>query len=139
MPKPLCNCRGNGISNGMIPHAVVVFFPRRWRISPVFRESLNALYLYRNEPAHTPVWIPDIIPAPVRSGMPGRFGINAVCPSFYERPRARISKDCLKEAGRFLPIWSTRRKIPIAAFWLKKYLSGTGWVSMYGSNEHSLA
>ncbi len=46
----------------------------------------------------------------------------------------RISNDCLKEAGRFLPIRSTRRRIPTAAFWLKKYFCETSPVSMHGNN-----
>jgi len=62
-----------------------------------------------------------------------------VSASLHERAFARISKDCLKEAGRFLPIRSTRRRIPIAAFWLKKYFSGTDWVSMHGNNVDSFA
>jgi hypothetical protein len=36
-------------------------------------------------------------------------------------------------------MWSTRRRIPFAAFGLKKYLSGTFWVSMHGNNIDTLA
>jgi len=59
--------------------------------------------------------------------------------AFDERPFARISKDCLKEGGRFLPIRSTLRRIPVAAFGLKKYLCGTPWVSMQGNNVDATA
>ena len=34
---------------------------------------------------------------------------------------------------------STRRRIPTAAFWLKKYFASTGRVSMHGNNIDSLA
>jgi hypothetical protein len=54
--------------------------------------------------------------------------------ALYERPFDRISNDRLKEGGRFLPITSTLRSIPVAAFGLKKYLSGTPSVSMHGNN-----
>jgi hypothetical protein len=58
---------------------------------------------------------------------------------FYEGSPLKISNDCLKEGGRFLPIRSTRRRIPTAAFWLKKYFSETGPVSMHGNNVDSTA
>lgn len=54
--------------------------------------------------------------------------------ALYERTFCRISKDRLKERGRFLSILSVRLSIPIAALGLKKYFSGTFWVSMHGNN-----
>jgi len=59
-------------------------------------------------------------------------------PGLYEGSFESISKDCLKEAGRFLFIRSTRLRMPVAAFWLKKYFCGTSWVSMHGNNIDSL-
>jgi len=59
--------------------------------------------------------------------------------AFDERPFARISKDCLKEGGRFRPWSSVLLRIPTAAFWLKKYLSGTFAVSMHGNNVDATA
>ena len=50
-----------------------------------------------------------------------------------------ISNDCLKEGGRFLFILSTLLRIPVAAFWLKKYFSGTACVSMHGNNVDATA
>jgi len=58
---------------------------------------------------------------------------------FYEGSPLKISNDCLKEGGRFLPIRSTRRIIPAAAFWLKKYFGETIPVSMHGNNVDSTA
>lgn len=57
----------------------------------------------------------------------------------YEGSPLKISNDCLKEGGRFLPIRSTRRSIPVAAFGLKKYFSGTSPASMEPSNVDSTA
>jgi hypothetical protein len=59
--------------------------------------------------------------------------------AFYERAFAKISNDCLKERGRFRLILSTLRRIPTAAFWLKKYFCGTSDVSMHGNNVDSTA
>jgi len=59
--------------------------------------------------------------------------------ALYEWALARISNDCLKEGGRFLPIWSTLLSIPIAAFGLKKYFSGTSPASMQGNNVDASA
>ena len=67
------------------------------------------------------------------------LGINAVGYTFDEGTFARISNDCLKEGGRFRFILSTLLKIPVAAFGLKKYLSGTSWVSMHGNNVDTTA
>jgi hypothetical protein len=54
--------------------------------------------------------------------------------ALYEGSPLSISKDCLKEGGRFRPIRSTRLRIPVAAFGLKKYFSETSPASMHGSN-----
>lgn len=54
--------------------------------------------------------------------------------TLYERPFERISNDRLKEGGRFRPILSVLLRIPIAAFGLKKYFSGTSCVSIHGNN-----
>jgi len=62
-----------------------------------------------------------------------------VSDALYERAFASISNDCLKEGGRFLFILSTLLRIPIAAFWLKKYFSGTSWVSIHGNNVDTTA
>ena len=59
--------------------------------------------------------------------------------ALYERSFDRISNDCLKEGGRFRPIRSVRLRIPVAAFGLKKYFSGTSWVSIHGNNVDSTA
>ncbi len=99
---------------------------------------MYTLDLNRGEAADSTIGIPGVISAPVGACVPCAFGIYAVGASFYERPFERISKDCLKEAGRFLPIRSTRRNIPVAAFGLKKYFGGTFWVSMHGNNVDSL-
>jgi hypothetical protein len=57
--------------------------------------------------------------------------------ALYEGAFASISKDCLKDGGRFLPIRSTLLSIPVAAFWLKKYFSGTSCISIHGNNVDS--
>nr|WP_261322377.1 hypothetical protein [Rhizobium leguminosarum] len=93
----------------------------------------------RKEPANAAVRIPDIIPRPVGARVASRLGIDAVGDRLYEGSPLRISKDRLKEGGRFLPIRSTRRRIPVAAFWLKKYFSGTSPASMQGNNVDSTA
>jgi hypothetical protein len=59
--------------------------------------------------------------------------------AFYEGAFARISNDRLKEGGRFRPIRSVLLRIPIAAFGLKKYLSGTSRVLMHGNNVDTTA
>ncbi len=59
--------------------------------------------------------------------------------TLYKGSFCSISKDCLKEGGRFLPILSVRLSIPVAAFGLKKYLSGTSRVSMHGNNVDATA
>jgi hypothetical protein len=71
--------------------------------------------------------------------MAGRLGINAVRYTLYEGSIDSISNDFLKEGGRFLFILSTLLRIPIAAFWLKKYFSWTSWVSMHGNNVDATA
>jgi hypothetical protein len=71
--------------------------------------------------------------------MPRRLRIDAVGNRLYERSSLKISKDCLKEGGRFLPILSTRRRIPVAAFGLKKYFCGTSPASMEPNNVDSTA
>ncbi len=62
-----------------------------------------------------------------------------MCKTLYEGSVDSIPNDCLKEGGRFLSILSALLKIPIAAFWLKKYFSGTPWVSMHGNNVDTTA
>ena len=71
--------------------------------------------------------------------MSGGFCVNAVGYAFYEGSFDSISKDCLKDGGRFLPIRSTLLKIPVAAFGLKKYFCGTSCVSMHGNNVDATA
>lgn len=71
--------------------------------------------------------------------MPSTLSINAVSERFCHWPFASISNDRLKEGRRFLPILSARLRIPVAAFWLKKYLPGTSCVSMDSNNEHPTA
>lgn len=137
---PLGYRRCHSIPDGMIPQAIdpiglpFVEMPRQ---SPIFGEALNALNLIGNEPSDPPVWIPDVVPRPVGASVTSRLRINAMCDALYERAFCRISNDCLKEGGRFLSILSVRLKIPVAAFGLKKYFSGTSWVSMYGNNVDS--
>ena len=121
----------------MIAQTVSVFLPNSRNIRPALRKSLDALNFNGGETPHATGRIPNIVSAPVRPGVAGGFGINAMGATLYERPFDRISKDCLKEAGRFLPIRSTRRNIPVAAFGLKKYFGGTSWVSMHGNNVDS--
>lgn len=106
---------------------------------PIFGKALNLLQLIRREPTHTAIGVPNIVARPIGSGVPRRLSIDAMRYAFDERPFARISKDCLKEGGRFLPILSTRRSIPIAAFWLKKYFCGGVRVSMHGNNVDTAA
>jgi hypothetical protein len=71
--------------------------------------------------------------------MPRGLGIDAMGDALYEGSFDRISKDCLKDGGRFLPIRSTLLRIPVAAFGLKKYFSGTSRVSMHGNNVDATA
>jgi hypothetical protein len=59
--------------------------------------------------------------------------------ALYEGSPLSISNDRLKEGGRFLPIRSTLRRMPVAAFWLKKYFSETSPVSMHGNNVDATA
>jgi len=51
---------------------------------------------------------------------------------------ARCSSANLKKGGNSLPRFSARRRIPRAAFGLKKYLRGTS-VSKMSDNEHTAA
>lgn len=92
---------------------------------PILRETLDAFDLVRHEPPHSTLGIPDVVTRPVSARVARRLGVDAVCDALYERSFDRISKDCLKEGGRFLFILSTLLRIPVAAFWLKKYFSGT--------------
>nr|WP_235212075.1 hypothetical protein [Sphingopyxis sp. LC81] len=105
--------------------------------SPILGETLHSLHFIWRKPADPAIWIPDVVSRPVGSGMAGRFRVNAMGDAFYEGALARISKDCLKDGGRFLPIRSTLRRIPVAALGLKKYFCGTSCVSMEGNNVDS--
>src|SRR5262245_41239289 len=99
----------------MVAGAVGVLGAVNRRIRPAGGEALNTPYLCWHKSAYAAGRIPDVVAAPVGAGVARGFSVDAVGSSFYERPRASISKDRLKEAGRFLPIWSTRRRIPTAA------------------------
>lgn len=101
---------------------------------PIVWESLHALYFQCRESSHPTIGIPDIVSTPIRPGVARGLGIHAMGDALYERAFARISNDRLKEGGRFLPIWSVLRRIPVAALGLKKYLCGTFWVSIHGNN-----
>ncbi|HEX8300753.1 MAG TPA: hypothetical protein VF617_03830 [Sphingomonas sp.] len=109
------------------------------RLRPVIGKALHPLNFIRREAAHAPFRIPNVISRPIRSRMPSGFGIDAMGDALYEGSFASISKDCLKDGGRFLPIRSTLLRIPVAAFWLKKYFSCTSCVSMHGNNVDSTA
>jgi len=128
MPYPLSDTRRHGVAHRMVPqavNAVCLAFIEAARHSPVVREALDPLDLNWSETPHSSVWKPNIVAGPVCPGMPGRLGINAVRDTLYEWPFDSVSNDCLKEGGRFLFILSTLLRIPIAAFGLKKYFSGT--------------
>jgi len=58
---------------------------------------------------------------------------------FLDEAPLRISNADLKGGNRFLPIRSALLKIPVAAFGLKKYRSGTGRRSKSSDNEDSCA
>lgn len=107
------------------------------RTRPICREPLCKFRFYWKKTPNTPFWVPDIIARPVRTRVASRLGINAMRNGLYERSPLSISNDCLKEGGRFLPIRSTRRNIPVAAFGLKKYFSGTSPASMEPNNVDS--
>lgn len=137
MTNPFCNGRRDRVPDGMIPQAVDLVrlaLVEMIRARPVEREPLGQLSFVREKPSHPTIRIPDVVARPVCPCVPSRFSVNAVCDRLYERSPLSISNDRLKEGGRFLPIRSTRRRIPVAAFWLKKYFSGTGPVSMHGNN-----
>jgi hypothetical protein len=104
------------------------------RACPVVWEPLHSLDLVRREPADPSVRIPYVVPRPVGAGVTGRLRVDAVGKGLYEGSPPSISKDRLKEGGRFLPIRSTLLRMPVAAFWLKKYFSGTSPVSMHCNN-----
>ena len=104
-----------------------------WK-SPVDREALHTFNLIGYEPTHPTFRIPYIVPRPVGASVARRLRVDAMSKGLYEGSPLRISKDCLKEGGRFLPIRCTLRRIPVAALGLKKYLSGTVPVSMHGNN-----
>ncbi len=106
---------------------------------PVSWETLCEFGFSGQEPPHPTFRIPDIVSRPVRSRMPGGLCVDAVRDGLYEGSPLRISNDCLKEGGRFLPILSTRRRIPVAAFGLKKYFCWTSPASMHGNNVDSTA
>lgn len=140
MAHPLSYRRGHRVADGVVAEAVD---PVRLLLvevageGPILRETLRQLGLVRDEPTDPTIRIPHVVPGPVGSGVPGRLRVDAVGDRFYEGSPLRISKDCLKDGGRFLPIRSTRRRMPVAAFWLKKYFSGTSPVSMHGNNVDS--
>lgn len=139
---PLSDLRCHGIPDRMISQTVLpvgIELRTRSGRGPIDREALNAFYLCSCEPPYPAIWIPDIVPAPIRAGVPGTLSIDTVGQVLYEGAFASISNDDLKLAGRFLPIRSVRRRIPVAAFGLKKYFSGTSCVSMHGNNEDSTA
>jgi hypothetical protein len=56
----------------------------------------------------------------------------------YDRPFDRISNAFLKGGNSSRSIRSARRRIPAAAFWLKKYFCGTSPFSIRSHNEDSL-
>lgn len=140
MADPFGNGWGNGVPDCMIPQAVnpvCLAFIEMARTRPVGREALGELGFVRKEATHAAFRIPDIVTRPVSPSMSGGFRVDAVSDRFYEWSPLKISNDCLKEGGRFLPIRSTRRNIPVAAFWLKKYFSGTSPASMHPNNVDS--
>ena len=98
---------------------------------------MHPLDLIRRKAANPALWIPHVIARPISARMARGLSVNAMSYAFDEGSFDRISKDCLKDGGRFLPIRSTLLKIPVAAFWLKKYFSGTSCVSMHGNNVDS--
>lgn len=104
------------------------------RARPVGREPLSEFGLDVQEAADTALRIPDVVARPVRPSVLGGLCIDAVSYGLYEGSSLKISNDRLKEGGRFLPIRSTRRNIPVAAFGLKKYFSGTSPASMEPNN-----
>ncbi len=107
------------------------------RPSPVGGEALSEFGLCRDEPPDFTFWIPDVISRPVRPRVSSGFRVDTMSDGLYEGSPLSISKDRLKDGGRFLPIRSTRRRIPVAAFWLKKYFSGTSPASMEPNNVDS--
>jgi hypothetical protein len=101
---------------------------------PIVGETLHALDLIWRKAPNATVGIPNVISRPISAGVPSGFRIDAMGDALYEGSFDSISKDCLKDGGRFLPIRSTLLRIPVAAFGLKKYFSGTSRVSMHGNN-----
>lgn len=124
----------------MVPKAIDpirLFSIKALRLRPIIGETLYALNFVRSEPADAPLGIPHVITRPIRSRMPRRFSVDAMRHALYEGSFDSISKDCLKDGGRFLPIRSTLLSIPVAAFGLKKYFSGAPCISMHGNNVDS--
>jgi hypothetical protein len=109
------------------------------RDSPVVGEALESLALDRDETTDLPFGVAGVIAAPISPGVPCRAGVDAVSELLDYWPFAKISNADLKWGNRVLPIRSARRRIPLAAFGLKKYLDGTSPVSMTSNNEDSLA
>lgn len=105
---------------------------------PVLRETLQSLTLNWHQPPDPAIRIRHIIAAPIRACVSCRAGVEAVSKARSYWSCERISNAFLKGGNRFLPILSVRRIIPLAAFGLKKYLSGTSPVSMTADNVDSL-
>ena len=105
-------------------------------IGPIIRETLQTLCLQRGQSTHTTVGVRNIVPGPVRPGVSCRLCIETVGKLLYDSS-LRISNADRKGGNRFLPIRSALLRIPVAAFGLKKYLSGTGWSSKRSDNEDS--
>lgn len=138
--NPFSDRRRDRISNRVIPKAIDpirLLGIEASGLRPIIRETLHAFNFVRSEAPHAPFRIPNVVSRPIRSRVTGGFGIDAMRDALYERSFDRISKDCLKDRGRFLPIRSTLLRIPVAAFGLKKYFSGTSRVSMHGNNVDS--
>ena len=136
-PYPFGNRRRHCIAHSMIPqaiNAVGLLCVEAVRLRPIVRETLNPFDFVWCESTHSAFGIPHIVARPIGPGMARRLRIDAMGNAFYEWSSDSISKDCLKDGGRFLPILSTLLSIPVAAFGLKKYFSGTSCVSIHGNN-----
>src|SRR5207249_2742524 len=111
------------------------------RYGPIAGEVHDALALAGSQASNrSALRVRDIVPTPVRTGVPRRLGVQAVRDRGCYRARfARMFNDRLKGGKSGLPILSARRSIPFAAFGLKKYFSGTSSVSMTPNKEDPLA
>ena len=105
---------------------------------PVVGEPLKPFRFQRSEATDSSIGIGNVVSGPVSACMTSGLCIQAVSDLLHES-LLRISNADRKGGNSFLPILSALLRMPIAAFALKKYRSGTGCSSKRSDNEDSAA